>query len=202
MSDYNDDIWGLSDGGSAADTGTEYETPGGGNLEPLPEGSKVLAMVENAEWRDADGSEVLSLEWTIIKPADVANRRVFQKLWITDTDLRVKDAEKAAKKRDRARRMFAAIDANAGGKLSKKGGGKPDADAIMLALANKAMVIRLGLWEMPDRDDPNRTMSGNWVQAVAPKTAEIGLREAKALPASRAPAPSTYGGLMDDDVRF
>ena len=173
------DIWGLSDGGNAADTGTEYEVPGGGNMEPLPEGSKVLAMVEDAEWKeDADHNEFLNLKWSVVRPDEARNRKIFQKLWIKDHDPRERDEAKAEKKRDRARRLFAAIDANAGGKLAKKGG-IPDADTIMVALANKLMVLRLGLWEMEDRQNPGQVMSGNWVQAVGPKTGEIGLAEAK-----------------------
>ena len=173
------DIWGVSDGGNAADTGTENEVPGGGNMEPLPEGSKVLAMVEDAEWKeDADHNEFLNLKWSVVRPDEARNRKIFQKLWIKDFDPRERDDAKAEKKRDRARRLFAAIDANAGGKLAKKGG-IPDADTIMVALANKLMVLRLGLWEMEDRQNPGQVMSGNWVQAVGPKTGEIGLAEAK-----------------------
>ena len=173
------DIWGLSDGGNAADTGTEYEVPGGGNMEPLPEGSKVLAMVEDAEWKeDADHNEYLNLKWSVVRPDEARNRKIFQKLWIKDFDPREKDEAKAEKKRDRARRLFAAIDANAGGKLAKKGG-IPDADTIMVALANKLMVLRLGLWEMEDRQNPGQVMSGNWVSMVSPKTSEIGIPDAK-----------------------
>ena len=198
------DIWGLSDGGSAAETGTEYEIPGGGNFDALPDGSKVLAMVEDAEWKsDNDQNEFLNLKWTVLKPEEVKNRKIFQKLWIKDFDPREKDEAKAEKKRDRARRLFAAIDANAGGKLAKKGG-IPDADAIMLALVNKPMVIRLGLWEMEDRQNPGQTISGNWVQAVSPKTADVGLAEAK--PASSAPAGSSQrkanAAYDDDEIPF
>lgn len=194
------DIWGLSDGGSAAETGTEYEIPGGGNFDALPDGSKVLAMVEDAEWKeDADHNEFLNLKWTVLKPEEVKNRKIFQKLWIKDFDPREKDEAKAEKKRDRARRLFAAIDANAGGKLAKKGG-IPDADAIMLALVNKPMVIRLGLWEMEDRQNPGQTISGNWVQAVSPKASEIGIPDPK--PSRSAPSGSSQrkaNAAYDDD---
>jgi hypothetical protein len=191
------DIWGLSDGGSAADTGAEYEIPGGGNFDVIPDGSKVLAMVEDAEWKDdGQGHEFLNLKWSVVKPEAVQNRKVFQKLWIKETDPRERDADKAAKKRDRARRLFAAIDANAGGKLAKKGG-IPGSEDVLLALANKLMVIRLGVWSMDDNRNPGQKMEGNWVQAVAPKTAEVGLTEAKA------PAPQrsqTSGRDRFDDI--
>ena len=171
------DFWNLSSGGDATeDASTSYEVASG-NFEAFPEGTKLLAMVTDAEWRtnDQTGLENLSLTWTVVKPEDVANRKVFQSLWLTDLQPEAKDPEK---KRDKARRMFAAIDANAGGKLAKKGG-IPDADTIMVALANKLMVLRLGLWEMEDRQNPGQVMSGNWIQAVGPKTGEIGLTEAK-----------------------
>lgn len=195
------DIWGLSTGENAADTGTEYEVPGGGNMEPLPEGSKVLAMVEDAEWKeDADHNEYLNLKWSVVRPDEARNRKIFQKLWIKDFDPRERDEAKAEKKRDRARRLFAAIDANAGGKLAKKGG-IPDADTIMVALANKLMVLRLGLWEMEDRQNPGQVMSGNWIQAVGPKTGEIGLTEAKprAQSARAGSSQKAANAAYDDD---
>ncbi len=196
------DIWGLSDGGSAADTGAEYEIPGGGNFEVIPDGSKVLAMVEDAEWKtDDQGNEYLNLKWSAVKPEDVQNRKIFQKLWIKDTDPRERDADKAAKKRDRARRLFAAIDANAGGKLAKKGG-IPGSEDVLLALANKLMVIRLGVWSMDDNRNPGQKMEGNWVQAVAPKTAEVGLTEAKAPAQPRQSHRASSSALDDDDLPF
>lgn len=201
-----DDIWGLSDGSSASDTGTDYEMPSGGDFSAFPDGTKVLAMVEEAEWRtDDSGNESLNLKWTVIKPEEVSNRKIFQRLWITDTDPRATDREKAEKKRDRARRLFAAIDANAGGKLAKKRG-KPSGEEIMMALSNKLMVIRLGLWEMDDRDNPGQKISGNWVSAVAPKNSEIGIAPEKpSRQTSQRPAQNSGGGgysALDDDIPF
>ena len=91
--------------------------------------------------------------------------------------------------------MFAAIDANAGGKLAKKPG-KPDAEAILIALANKQMLIRLGEYEGKTRD--GGTVQRNYVQAVGPKTEDTYLPPAKDRPASR-PAPrSTVAADFDD----
>ena len=195
------DFWGLSDGGDAAeDVSTSYEVASG-NFEAFPEGTKLLAMVTDAEWRknDQTGLENLSLTWTVVKPEEVANRKVFQSLWLTDLQPEAKDPEK---KRDKARRMFAAIDANAGGKLAKKPG-KPDAEAILIALANMQMVIRLGEYEGRTRD--GGTTTRNYVQAVAPKTEETYLPPPKARPVSR-PAPRSgapAGGMtFDDEIPF
>ena len=119
-----------------------------------------------------------------------------------DADKAAAEEAKAEKKRDRARRLFAAIDANAGGKLAKKPG-KPDAEAILIALANKPMVIRLGEYEGRTRD--GGTTMRNYVQAVAPKTEETYLPPPKERPASR-PAPRSgapAGGMtFDDEIPF
>ena len=46
-----DDIWGLSTGENATDdVSTSYEVASG-NFEAFPEGTKLLAMVTDAEWR-------------------------------------------------------------------------------------------------------------------------------------------------------
>lgn len=195
------DFWGLSDGGNATDdVSTSYEVASG-NFEAFPEGTKLLAMVTDAEWRvnDQTGLESLSLTWTVVKPEEVANRKVFQTLWLTDLQ---PDAKNPEKKRDKARRMFAAIDANAGGKLAKKPG-KPDAEAILIALANKQMVIRLGEYEGRTRD--GGTVMRNYVQAVGPKTVETYLppttKRAPSRTDARSGAPA--GGMMfDDDIPF
>lgn len=198
------DFWGLSTGETATeDVSTSYEVASG-SFDAFPEGTKLLAMVTDAEWRvnDQSGLENLSLTWTVTKPEEVANRKVFQSLWLTDLQPEAKDPEK---KRDKARRMFATIDANAGGKLARKPG-KPDAEAILVALANKPMVIRLGEYEGRTRD--GGTVMRNYVQAVGPKTEETYLPAPKERPASRpasrsSGAPAGGGGLaFDDEIPF
>lgn len=193
-------FWDLSDGDTATNTGANFETPGG-NFEAMPDGSKVLAMVENAEWKnDNGGNEFLSLQWTVIKPDEVKNRKIFQKLWVTDKDPGAKDEAKAKQKQDRAKRMFSAIDANAGGKLAKINK-KPSADEILLALANKPMVIRLGVYSLDDRENPGQKITGNWVQAVAPKSEELYLPNAAPAKARAEPAKAPAYDL-DDEIPF
>ena len=188
------DFWGLSTGETATDdVSTSYEVASG-SFDAFPEGTKLLAMVTDAEWRtnDQTGLENLSLTWTVVKPEEVANRKVFQSLWLTDLQPEAKDPEK---KRDKARRMFAAIDANAGGKLAKKPG-KPDAEAILIALANKQMLIRLGEYEGRTRD--GGTVQRNYVQAVGPKTEETYLPPQKDRAPARS-AASTGASIYFDD---
>lgn len=185
-------FWDLSDGGSAADTGAEYEVPGG-NMEPIPDGSSVLAMIDEAKWDERNEAEYISLRWSVLSPDEYKNRKIFQKLWVTDDDPGVKDAVKAAKKRDKARRMLAAVDANAGGKLTAKPG-KPTDESLTACLTNKPMIIRVAMWEMDDRETGGK-VRGNWVQAVAPKSKGIDVKPTNAVK----PATASKSAASDDD---
>jgi len=191
-------FWNLSDGGTARDTEGEYEIPGGGNLEPIPDGSSVLAMIDEAKWDKNDEAEFISLRWTVLAPDEYKNRKVFQKLWVTDDDPRAKDAGKAAKKRDKARRMLAAIDSNAGGKLTRKDG-IPTDETLSACLTNKPMIIKCMVWTMQDRERPGETIAGNWIAAVAPKAKGVDVKEAKPLPAAKAPPRAAD---LDDEIPF
>lgn len=191
-------FWNLSDGDNAAKTGTEYEIPGG-NMDPIPAGSSVLAMVDEAKWATTqnDAEEYVSLRWTVLAPEEFKNRKVFQKLWVTDHDPNAKDTAKAIAKTDKARKMLAAVDANAGGKLTAKDA-KPSSDDLAMALMDKPMVITLGLWEMAGN-------SGNWVMAVAPKNKELKIGEKTAPKAGGNRSSGSSGGSraeLDDEIPF
>lgn len=194
-------FWDLSDGESAATGEKEYEQETG-NLDPIPDGSSVLAIIDEAKWGETrdEHAEFVSLRWSVMEPAEYANRKVFQKLWVTDDDPNVSDAAKMDRKRDKAKRMLAAIDANAGGKLARKAA-RPTDDDLALALTNKPMIIKCMVWEMTDRQTGN-TNSGNWIAAVAPKSKGVDVKEAKAKPASKPAAKSGFGDDLDDDIPF
>jgi len=193
-------FWDLSDGESAATGEKEYEQETG-NLDPIPDGSTVMALIDEAKWsetRDRD-AEFISLRWSVMDPAEYANRKVFQKLWVTDDDPNAKDAEKAAKKRDKAKKMLAAIDANCGGKLAPKAKptGRPFSDDdLALALTNRPMVIRCQIWEMKGSD--GSANSGNWISAVHAKSKGVEVKQSK--PVTRnAPVRED---IDDSDVPF
>mgnify|MGYP003582837521 CR=1 FL=1 len=193
-------FWNLSDGDNAAKTGTEYEIPGG-NMDPIPAGSSVLAMVDEAKWATTQNNaeEYVSLRWTVLAPDEFKNRKVFQKLWVTDHDPNAKDHAKAIAKTDKARKMLAAVDANAGGKLTAKDA-KPSNDDLARALQDRPMVITLMVWESNTGGG-----GGNWVMAVAPKNKELKIGDkapAKARPASQGSAGGAYAGGMDDEIPF
>ncbi len=202
-------FWDLSDGGAAnEDVKTEYEVPGG-NLEPIPNNSDVLAYIKAAKWASKKDTEerFIEIQWQVEKPAEFVNRVVFQKLWVDDLDPGAKSEEKAREKRDKARRMLATIDANAKGRLMKSGDAPTD-DSLALALVDARMVIKCMEWSIPDSagGDPIR---GNWISAVKPKDAETHV--GKALPVKSGGnssgdggRPSGGGGVpdFDDEIPF
>ena len=188
-------FWDLSDGDTAANAEKEFEISSG-NMEPIPDGSTVLAMIDEAKWENPKGAEYISLRWTVLQPEAYKNRKVFQKLWVTDDDPNTKDGDKAAKKRDKARRMLAAIDANAGGKLTQKPG-KPTDESLTAYLTNKPMVIKCMVWSLTG--DNGEEISGNWIAAVAPK--DKGIHVSDARPPKPRPAQRVEETL-DDEIPF
>lgn len=185
-------FWNTSDGEDASKTGTEYEVPGG-NLDPIPDGSTVLAMVDEAKWAETlQGDRYVSLRWTVLAPKEYENRKVFHKLWVTDHDPNAKDHAKAVAKTDKARKMLAAIDANAGGKLTAVDR-VPTDDDLALALLNKPMTITLMTWESTQPGGNG----GNWVCAVGPKSKETKIGTPKA--SSRTRAHGSAGGNYSRD---
>lgn len=195
-------FWDLSDGKSAADNAVEeYEIAAGGAFAPIPEGSSVLALIDEAGWQDKDGTDYIELRWVVLAPDQYKNRKIFQKLWV-EGDPSVADAKKAALKKDKAIRMLSAIDMNAGGKLVKKAG-KPTNEDLMSCLTNKPMIIKLAVWEMDDKERPGETVSGNWICAVAPKTKGVDVKEdtrPAPKPRNKQAAPSVY--VAADEIPF
>lgn len=182
-------FWNMSDGNSAISGDSEFDA--GGSMEPIPDGTSVLAMPDEAKWaEDKQGNEYLSIRWNVLKPAAYQGRKIFHKLWISDEKPNQKDP---VKYRDKQLRMFGAIDHNAGGKLGKQPG-KPTDDQLSVALINKQMVLRLGVWAM---DGDNGPMTGNWVSAVSDKTKPI---SEAAAPAKKPQTKAAFDDDLDDDV--
>lgn len=181
-------FWDLSDGESANSGQKEFEQPTS-NFDPIPDGAKVLAEIDEVKWDyTRDNNEYLSIRWAVQEPEEFAKRKIFQKLWVTDADPNAKDAEKAKKKSDNAKRMLAAIDANCGGKLSKLTK-KPSNDELTMALTARPLIIKCQVWEM--KTATGETNTGNWISAVFPRQTGVD------VPAGK-PAPK--GGSAKDDL--
>jgi hypothetical protein len=162
-------FWNLSDGEDISTTGKSFES--GGSYELIPHGTSAVAFVDEAKWaEDREGNRHISLRWCIAAPADLNNRKVFQKLWVADAKPMASDPVKA---RDKAKRMLAAIDANAGGKLFASGK-EPTDDSLSMCLSNKPMSIKVNVWEIKvpvTKENPTGIVRGNNIVAVGPKPA-------------------------------
>ena len=166
-------FWQTSEGRSATDTTTgKFESNNGIAL--IPENTTCLAMITEANIAEYNGDEYINLAWTVNKPDAYKNRKVFQKVRVFDAD---------TKKRDKALNMLAAIDKNAGGKLSKYD--TAPTNEMLLNLMQKPMLIKVMVWEINDKQ-------GNWVAAVSPRSTE------EPLPVQAKPVDD----LVDDGIPF
>ena len=139
-------FWNTSDNKAVESTGTFNSNTA---MEPIPNGSKLRACIEEAKWDDYEGESFIKLTWTVLD-GEYKNRKVFHKVKVKDMD---------SGRKDKAIRMLAAIDANAGGNLMRLGK-EPNDMELMANLTNKPMAIKVGVWEINDK-------KGNWVQAVS-----------------------------------
>ena len=176
-------FWNLSDNNPIEKSGS-FEL-GGGTVEPIPAKTQVLFAPDEVKWDSYDGEEYISIRWNVLMPKEYANRKIFQKLKVKETD---------SKKRDKALRMLAAIDTNAGGKLMAAGK-EPNDQELTVALINKPMLGLLQVWEI-EQDDGTKKR-GNWIGAVSPR--------GNGQPA-KAPEVTTQEPAMnndfDDDIGF
>lgn len=171
-------FWNLSDG-KAVESKSEFEL--GGGFEVIPDGSRVLAAVEECKDDQWEGERFFNLKWRILD-GEYKNRIIFQKLKVFSSK---------EKQRDNAITMLAAIDANAGGKLMASGK-EPTDFAIASALANRPMILLLRVWESEDKQK-----TGNYVAGV------FGRQQTKASPAPKQSAPSNEPPMdFDSDVPF
>jgi len=185
-------FWDLSDGEQVVGE-KEFEAPSGGGNLILPEGSSVMASIDECKWQSFQGGEEhISIRWNILAPEDYQGRKIFQKLYPEGDKARAKDAEKAKKKGDTAKRMLAAIDANCGGSMMKLQR-KPTDEDFAMHLTNKPMVIRLGLWDLDGKQ-------GNWVQAISPASKPVSVDKSKVTAVAQFTASKGSGSARYDDV--
>lgn len=180
----------TSTGENAAATATGEFSAGGGDFAPIPKDTRVLAMCDEAKISEYQGQSYINLKWSIAQPKEYKGRVIFQKIKCWEAD---------SNKRDKALRMLAAIDANAGGKLAASGA-EPTDLSLQTSLTAKPMVLKLGVWDIDGK-------TGNWVQEVSkhqPKPGTAAPAPApKPQPAPKpAPVAQSTGVDMYDDIPF
>lgn len=188
------DFWKL-DSGEEVEASTTYES-GGGNFEPIPNDTNCIAAIEEAKWDEYKMDRYISIKWRVLKPSQFEKRVLFQKVKVRGTS-HDRDREATATK---AKKMLAAIDANAGGKL-RQNAGEPTDEQLMVALAGKMMAIKVMVWKM--ENDAGEEMTGNWICAVSPAKANAAPSQSVATQSAPAPSqPKDAGGFSDIDVPF
>lgn len=176
-------FWNLSDNTSAAQNVTGAFETGGGDMEPIPANTQLNAMIEEASWDEYEGNRHIKLKWRVLG-GEYAKRVIFQKIHVFGNPT-AKDVKANA---DRAKRMLAAIDANAGGQLMQVQAEPSDMD-LARCLANKMMTIMVQVWKIESNGEEK---TGNWVGAVAPRgqgEAPVAAQAPAQQPAT-APAPA------------
>ena len=143
-------FWTTSDNQTITPS-TTFESSGGNSV--IPDNTTCLAMIDEAMLASYEGNMYINVRWQVLEPVAYKGRKVFQKVKVFDADPKVSD---------KAKKMLAAIDANAGGKLAQSNEA-PNDISLAKALLSKPMLIKVMVWEMNDR-------TGNWVSMVSPRT--------------------------------
>ena len=168
-------FWTTSDNQEIKAT-TTFESGGGNTV--IPDNTTCLAMIDEAQLTSYEENTYINIRWQVLEPAAYKGRKVFQKVKVFDADPKVSD---------KAKKMLAAIDANAGGKLAASNEAPSDL-TMAKALLSKPMLIKVMVWEMNDR-------TGNWVSMVSPRGGS------KTEAPVSTPAPTVDAGF-DADVPF
>ena len=190
-------FWNLSNGENLTKAQTDGTMDMGGDIPPIPDKTDCLGAIEEAKWDEYNGDRYVSLKWRVMGPFEYVNRVVFQKLKIFGfaSD---KDPVTVA---DKAKRMLAAIDTNAGGQLMRLDREPTDED-LMEALIAKTMVIKVMVWmktkEKDGTDIPKNLQKpgGNHVGAVSPCKSTTPLQHMTKA------AAAVTAQKLDDDIPF
>ena len=142
----------LSDGSNAT---SEKSFTLSEDFKPIPENTELKVVVEDAAWENYNDEKKIKLTWVVID-GKFKERKIFQKIKVCDED---------QKKRDKALKMLAAVDANTGGNLMLAGK-EPTDEELQQYLCNHPMFIKVGVWSITD-EMTGEIKSGNWIKAVA-----------------------------------
>lgn len=143
-------FWDTSDNKKAFDSASSSFSYESNEYRLIPDDTECLSRIKDIKWLDYEGVFYINVVWSILE-GQYKNRLVFQKIKVNERD---------ASKRDRAVKMLAAIDSNAGSKLPKHDNAPTD-EELSLSLVGAIMIVVVGEWEISGK-------SGNWVKAVKP----------------------------------
>lgn len=138
-------------------------------FDPIPANTAIKCNINSAAWDEFQGDRFIAIDWIVVD-GEYKNRHVFQKLKVLDAN---------GNTAQRAKRMLAAIDFNAGGNLLRSGT-MPDDGALAQNLINRIMWIKVGVWNYDGK-------TGNYVTGVS---------------AGAKPSMPTPAATQTDDIPF
>lgn len=165
----------------ALSVGKDFES--GNGFELIPDNTKALAIISNAEWRDANehNERHINLTWDIVE-GEFKGKKVFQKVKLFESD---------KSKQLKAQKMLIAIDANCKGVIASAGV-EPTIQGLQ-SLLHSPMFIHIKTWEMGDN-------KGNWVAAVSErKKGQQQTAQQQTSPAAQSQEPAMD---FDSDIPF
>lgn len=201
----------MSDG-SALEAITEFVSSN--EIPAIPHGTELQAIIESVKWEEPSDfypDAYINVKFSALKPSDFENRKVGIKLHVNN-----------AKKADRAKKFFAAIDNNCGSKhLTKQI--EPTDETLEQYWLNKVMSVRVAVFTTEGKFNDDGTVAEapkeiNYVDAVSAKkkaapTAKAEVPKPKAKPAvdpeiaameaklAAAKAAAAYESF-DDDIPY
>lgn len=117
------------------------------NFTAIPEGTEVLAHIEAIKWDSFPGSshQHINAKWVVVGD-DYHGRKFFQSIYLkgSDPDGQYYKPEKAADTITSAKKMFVAIDKNAGGRICKLGQ-EPTDELMEKYIIGAQMLVTLGV---------------------------------------------------------
>lgn len=162
------------------------------SFEAIPEGTKVLAHIETAEFNGFSGSdhENPNIKWCIDEPEDYKGRKFFQTIKVNGDDPfgQYYKPEGQDKIKLQAFTMLSAIDKNAGGNIAKLRRQPTDAE-LTQHLVGASMIVTLGV---------NSYTKNNLVRGVSanPNTQPVAAKK-------EAPkAKPEVSAIDEDDIPF
>lgn len=133
-----------------------FEDSFSSGFEPIPDGTKAIAKIDKFQRAEYDQSAYYEVTWVITQGA-YANRHVFQKIRVWDTD---------EKKRHRALNMLKYMYKLFG--VRPNHSGEPLEHELAQAFVNKYAGICIGVWKITTLSGDEKT--GNYIQSVFDKS--------------------------------
>lgn len=172
----------------------EYIQESGGDFPIIPHETRVLALIDKAEWKFKENFDngrkeenCISLRFEI-SDGEFKGQKIFKNLFVESI---IEDQAR------NAYTMFLNVDANAGGKIRALRR-KPEDEDLQRYLINKQMVIVIGIMKAKKDGEKDR----NYLMGVSSGSKKPETKREEAPRARPAPPRPKLEEIDDDDIPF